>query len=188
MKYLAVGLGNPGKNYENTRHNIGFKVLDHLAADLSAEFELDHHGLLATAKYKGKTIYLLKPTTYMNLSGKAVNYWMQKLKIKSIDRLLVVVDDIHLDYETIRIRTKGSHGGHNGLRHIQEVLNTSAYPRLRMGIGQNFFAGRQVDYVLGEWNEDEKATLSSFIETGAEAIKSYFTIGPARTMNEFNTK
>ncbi|GAA5225269.1 aminoacyl-tRNA hydrolase [Membranihabitans marinus] len=188
MKYLAVGLGNPGIKYSNTRHNIGFKVLDHLAQDLAVPFESVTHGHMATGKHKGRTIYMLKPNTYMNLSGKAVNYWMQKLKIKSLDRVLVVVDDIHIDFEVIRIRKKGSHGGHNGLRNIQEVLQTQEYPRLRMGIGQNFYSGQQIDFVLGEWSADEEAGLPLFIQNASEAIKSYFTIGPARTMNEFNTK
>lgn len=188
MKYLIVGLGNPGQKYENTRHNIGFKVVDYLAEELQASFSLDTHGYVAVGKHKGRSLHILKPTTFMNLSGKAVNYWLTKLKIKSLDKLLVIVDDIHLDFGTIRLRKKGSDGGHNGLRDIQDRLSTNKYPRLRMGIGNHFYSGQQIDYVLGEWQGEEADMLDEIIERGSEVIKSYVSIGPDRTMNLYNNK
>ena len=187
MKYLIVGLGNPGEKYENTRHNIGFKILDALAKASSISFEPDRLADVATLKFKGRTLILVKPTTFMNLSGKAVNYWMQKEKISS-DKLMVLTDDLALPFGKIRIKGKGSDGGHNGLKDIQAVLNSSKYPRLRFGVGSDFHKGQQVDYVLGEWSEEENKTLQERINLAADAIKAFTTIGIDQTMNQFNNK
>jgi len=186
-KFLIVGLGNIGPKYENTRHNIGFKILDELAREKEVTFETQKLGDVATFKYKGRTFILLKPSTYMNLSGKAVNYWMQKEKI-ALENLLVVTDDLNLAFGTLRLKTKGSDGGHNGLKDIQAQLNTTKYNRFRFGISDEFSKGSQVDYVLGEWNEDEESKLQERLKTSAELIKSFGTAGVSNTMNTFNGK
>ncbi|HEY3369682.1 MAG TPA: aminoacyl-tRNA hydrolase [Prolixibacteraceae bacterium] len=187
MKYLIAGLGNPGKEYENTRHNIGFKVLDALAEASNIVFSDDRLGWVSEYKFKGRTFVLLKPTTYMNLSGKAVNYWLQKENIP-LENLLVVVDDLALPMGTLRLRAKGSDAGHNGLKNITAVLGSQDYARLRIGIGDNFRQGQQIDYVLGEWDKKEKLELTALIDTSVEIIKSFATIGVAQTMTFFNKK
>ncbi|QYA24656.1 aminoacyl-tRNA hydrolase [Gramella sp. MT6] len=186
-KFLIVGLGNIGPKYENTRHNIGFKILDELAREKEVAFETQKLGDVATFKYKGRTFVLLKPSTYMNLSGKAVNYWMQKEKI-SLENLLVVTDDLNLPFGTLRLKTKGSDGGHNGLKDIQAQLNTTKYNRFRFGISDEFSKGSQVDYVLGEWDEQEEKKLPERLKTSAELIQSFGTAGVSNTMNTFNGK
>ncbi|WP_066759856.1 aminoacyl-tRNA hydrolase [Crocinitomix algicola] len=187
MKYLVVGLGNPGYKYEETRHNIGFKVVEALAKEYDASFSTERLGELATVKHKGRTVLLLKPNTFMNLSGKAVNYWMQQEKIP-VDRILIITDDIALPFGKLRMKGKGSDGGHNGLKDIIAVLNSKEYPRLRFGVGSDFSKGRQVDYVLGEWSEDEKSAMAERLEVCKEFIKSFVTIGIERTMNFWNNK
>lgn len=187
MKFLIAGLGNPGDKYDNTRHNIGFKVLDELGGSSNISFEPNRHAFKAELKHKGRTYVLIKPTTFMNLSGKAVNYWMQKEAIP-VDRLLVVTDDIALPFGKIRIKPKGSDGGHNGLKDIQNVLNTPKYPRLRFGVGNDFYKGQQAQYVLGEWSAEEKETLVERLELATKAILDFGTIGIQRVMNEYNGK
>ena len=187
MKYLIVGLGNPGNQYNNTRHNIGFTILDAFVNASNICFEPDRLADKAVLKFKGRTLILIKPTTFMNLSGKAVNYWMQKEKIEP-NNLLVITDDIALPFGKIRIKAKGSDGGHNGLKDIQLVLNSSKYGRLRFGVGSEFNPGSQVNYVLSEWSEEEQKVLKERAETIGNAIKSFATIGLDRTMNEFNNK
>ncbi|RZL31790.1 MAG: aminoacyl-tRNA hydrolase, partial [Pedobacter sp.] len=182
-----VGLGNIGADYVNTRHNIGFKVLDHLARKENLEFQTVKLGALAEYKFKGRTLLLLKPNTYMNLSGKAIKYWMDKENIP-IENILVITDDLNLPFGTIRIRTKGSDGGHNGLKNTQLVLNTSNYPRFRFGISDEFKKGKQVDYVLGEWDDAEKASLPERLDVAAEIIRSFGTAGLENTMTAFNGK
>ena len=174
-KFLIVGLGNIGSEYANTRHNIGFKVLDFLAKTESLDFQT------------GRTLLLLKPNTYMNLSGKAVQYWMEKEKIEK-DNILVITDDLNLPFGTIRIKPKGSDGGHNGLKSIQQVLNSADYPRFRFGISDDFKKGRQVDYVLGEWDEEEKVKLQERLEISVKAIESFALAGLGNTMTSFNGK
>lgn len=186
-KFLIVGLGNIGSEYVNTRHNIGFKVLDYLAKEESLEFKSVKLGSLAEFKIKGRTVFLLKPNTYMNLSGKAVNYWLEKEKI-TLENTLVITDDLNLPFGTIRIKKKGSDGGHNGLKNIQQVLNTSEYPRFRFGISDTFKKGQQVNYVLGEWDEDEKEKLKERLNISSEIIKSFVLAGLNNTMNSFNGK
>jgi PTH1 family peptidyl-tRNA hydrolase len=186
-KFLIVGLGNIGDEYAHTRHNIGFDVLDHLAKEHDLKFKPDRLADVAELKYKGKQLVLIKPTTYMNLSGKAMNYWLQAEKIP-VENSLVIVDELALPFGKIRLGPKGSDGGHNGLKNIQEILNTTSYPRLRFGISNEFNKGSQVNYVLGKWNEEEKKTLDERIKIAADAIKAFAFIGLARCMNEFNTK
>ncbi len=186
-KFLIVGLGNIGPKYENTRHNIGFKILDELAREKEVNFETQKLGDVATFKFKGRTFVMLKPSTYMNLSGKAVNYWMQKEKI-SLDNLLVVTDDLNLPFGTLRLKTKGSDGGHNGLKDIQTQLNTTKYNRFRFGISDEFSKGSQVDYVLGEWSDEELKKMPERLKTSAELIQSFGTAGVSNTMNTFNGK
>lgn len=186
-KFLIVGLGNIGAEYANTRHNIGFKILDYFAKKESITFQTAKLGDIAEFKIKGRTILLLKPNTYMNLSGKAVKYWMEKENIQK-ENILVITDDLNLSFGTIRIKTKGSDGGHNGLKSIQSLLNTTEYPRFRFGISDQFKKGQQVDYVLGEWNEDENAKLPERLEKSAEIIQSFALAGLNNTMNEFNGK
>ncbi|UNY99566.1 aminoacyl-tRNA hydrolase [Zhouia spongiae] len=186
-KYLIVGLGNIGAEYADTRHNIGFKVLDYFAEKESLKFETRRLGDVTTFKFKGRTFVFLKPNTYMNLSGKAVRYWMNSEKIP-IENILVITDDINLDFGTIRVKTKGSDGGHNGLKNIQQELNTGTYPRFRFGIGDTFSKGKQVDYVLGEWNADELSQMPERLEKSYELIKSFGTAGVGNTMNSFNGK
>ncbi|WP_413788824.1 aminoacyl-tRNA hydrolase [Ascidiimonas meishanensis] len=184
-KFLIVGLGNIGPEYQNTRHNIGFKILDKFAKEEALSFENLKLGAVTTYKLKGRTFIFLKPATYMNLSGKAVKYWMEKEKIP-IENVLIITDDINLPFGVIRLKTKGSHGGHNGLKDIEGQLNTSQYNRYRFGVGSEFSKGRQVDYVLGEWNEEESAKLPERLNRSVELIKSFALAGIARTMNQFN--
>ena len=185
MKYLIVGLGNPGAEYEETRHNIGFKVVDTIAQKNGASFEVARLGEVSTVRFKGRSLVLLKPSTFMNLSGKAVRYWMDAEKIQ-LDRVLIITDDLALPFGTLRLRGKGSGGGHNGLGDIEKVLGHSKYSRLRFGIGAEFSKGRQVDYVLGKWTNEEKETLSERLERCEELSKSFATIGLERTTNFFN--
>ncbi|MDX6745361.1 aminoacyl-tRNA hydrolase [Polaribacter sp. PL03] len=186
-KFLIVGLGNIGDNYTDTRHNIGFKILDEVAEENSASFETEKLGDVASFKLKGKTFILLKPSTYMNLSGKSVKYWMDKENI-SIENILVVTDDVHIDFGTIRLKAKGSAGGHNGLKDIQEKLNTQEYARFRFGVGANYPRGRQADFVLGEWSKDETSELIERLPVSSKIITSFGIAGLANTMNEFNGK
>lgn len=186
-KFLIVGLGNIGAEYVNTRHNIGFKVVDHLARKESLDFQTVKLGAMAEYKLKGRMLFLLKPNTYMNLSGKAVKYWMDKENIPA-SNILVITDDLNLSFGTIRIKPKGSDGGHNGLKSIQQTLNSSDYPRFRFGISDDFKKGRQVDYVLGEWNEEETAKLPERLDVAAEIIRSFALSGLDITMNTFNGK
>nr|WP_315172684.1 aminoacyl-tRNA hydrolase [uncultured Flavobacterium sp.] len=186
-KFLIVGLGNIGAEYVNTRHNIGFKVLDFLAKKESLDFQTVKLGALAEYKFKGRTFLLLKPNTYMNLSGKAVKYWMDQENIP-LENILVITDDLNLSFGTIRIKGKGSDGGHNGLKNINLILNTQNYTRFRFGISDQFKKGQQVDYVLGEWDEQEKAALPERLEISTEIIKSFGTAGLNNTMNSFNGK
>ncbi|HWR94191.1 MAG TPA: aminoacyl-tRNA hydrolase [Flavobacterium sp.] len=186
-KYLIVGLGNIGSEYTNTRHNIGFKILDYFAKKESLTFETIKLGSLTEYKFKGRTFLLLKPNTYMNLSGKAVQYWMEKEKIP-LENILVITDDLNLSFGTIRIKPKGSDGGHNGLKNINLILNTTNYTRFRFGISDAFKKGRQVDYVLGEWNDEENAKLPERLELASEIIKSFGTSGLENTMTTFNGK
>ena len=185
MKYLVVGLGNPGKEYEETRHNIGFKVVDELARELNATFSLDKAAFRAETKFKGRIIVMIKPITFMNLSGKAVNYWLQAEKI-DLKNLLVITDDIALPFGKLRMKGKGSDGGHNGLKDIQAVLKTVDYTRLRFGVGNDFTKGRQADYVLGEWSKDEQLALPERIQTATEFIKSFTFVGLDMTMTTWN--
>jgi peptidyl-tRNA hydrolase, PTH1 family len=176
MKYLLTGLGNIGSEYANTRHNIGFDVVDALCAKLEGTWRDDHHGELAQVKYKGRTLLLLKPNTYMNLSGKAIRYWLQKEKIE-LPNSMVICDDLNLAFGKQRLRAKGSDGGHNGLKSIQELLATDEYPRLRVGIGANFSKGKQVNFVLGKWTEDEVAELPHVVDKSVECLLAFATIG-----------
>lgn len=187
MKYLVVGLGNPGEKYENTRHNIGFKVVEALASERGGTFETVKLGDVASVKWKGRQILLLKPNTYMNLSGKAVNYYLQKEKINPAN-LLVIVDDLALPFGKLRLRGSGSDGGHNGLKDIQAKMNSNKFARLRFGVGSQFSQGHQVDYVLGEWTAEENATLEERIELATEFIKGFCSIGLNRTMSNLNNK
>lgn len=187
MKFLVVGLGNPGAEYAHTRHNIGFDVLDYLAEHVEAFFSSERYGHIARIKIRGKQVTLLKPNTFMNLSGKAVNYWLQAEHI-SIDNLLVITDDIALPTGTIRIRLKGSDGGHNGLKSINEIMNTTDYARLRFGVGNDFHKGQQADYVLSAWPEEEKKLVHERIVLSADAIRTFVAAGPVLAMNQFNTK
>jgi len=187
LKYLIVGLGNIGNEYFNTRHNIGFKILDALAEASNICFKQERHAFRCEYKFKGRTFILIKPTTYVNLSGKAVNYWLQKEKL-SAEKLLVVSDDISLPFGKLRLKPKGNDAGHNGLKNITEVLGHQNYARLRFGIGNDFNTGRQVDYVLGEWTDDEKKVLPGRMDICSEIIQSFATIGVQRTMNLFNNR
>ncbi|WP_157515069.1 aminoacyl-tRNA hydrolase [Gaetbulibacter saemankumensis] len=186
-KYLIVGLGNIGEKYANTRHNIGFKVLDEFAAKEDFIFETQKLGDRAEYKLKGRTFIFIKPSTYMNLSGKAVLYWLTKEKIP-LENLLVITDDLNLPFGSIRLKGKGSDGGHNGLKDIQEKLNTTKYNRFRFGISDAFSKGRQVDYVLGDWTEEESGKLGARLDKSIEVIKSFGLAGMATTMNAFNGK
>lgn len=187
MKYLIFGLGNIGPEYQNTRHNIGFTILDALADASNIVFKPSRYASVAEYKYKARNFILLKPTTYMNLSGKAVNYWIQKSGVP-ISNILVLVDDLALPFGTLRLRAKGGDGGHNGLKSIIETTGLSNFARLRFGIGDSFNQGQQVDYVLGEWSKEEKKILPEQIKKVNDLIKSFGTIGIERTMNHFNTK
>lgn len=187
MKYLIVGLGNPGLEYEETRHNIGFKVVDALAKELGESFLLNKAAFRAEVKYKSRTLVLIKPITYMNLSGKAVNYWMQAEKIP-VENTLVITDDIALPFGKLRMKGKGSDGGHNGLKDIQLALKTQEYARLRFGVGNDFAKGRQADYVLGQWTKEEQLALPERIEVATQFAKSFATIGLEMTMTQWNGK
>jgi PTH1 family peptidyl-tRNA hydrolase len=187
MKYLIVGLGNIGSEYENTRHNIGFMILDALAKASNIFFEPNKLGSTATLKFKGRTFILVKPSTYMNLSGKAVNYYLQQEKIPQ-ENLLVITDDIALPFGTIRIKGNGSDGGHNGLKNIIESLGNANYARLRFGVGSEFVKGKQINHVLGNFAPEEQPLLPERILKASEAIKSFGTIGLGRTMSDFNGK
>jgi PTH1 family peptidyl-tRNA hydrolase len=187
LKYLVAGLGNVGDEYVSTRHNIGFEIADALARSAGAFFVADRLAFRTEIKHKGRTIVLIKPTTFMNLSGKAVNYWMQQEKI-NLENLLVVTDDIALPFGTIRLRAKGSPGGHNGLKSISESLLTDNYSRVRFGVGNDFGKGRQVEYVLGNWSKEESNILQERMAVVIDLIKSFATAGVALTMNAFNNK
>jgi PTH1 family peptidyl-tRNA hydrolase len=187
VKYLIAGLGNIGSEYKNTRHNIGFQVLDTLARVSNIDFNDRRYGFIAEYKFKGRIFILVKPTTYVNLSGRAVNYWLKKEKIPPCN-FLVIVDDLSLPFGQLRLKAKGSPGGHNGLRNISEALGSNDYARLRFGIGDNFHDGFQVDYVLSEWSEEEKKFLPERIDEAIEIIKSFGTLGVDRSMNLFNKK
>ncbi|WP_445737909.1 aminoacyl-tRNA hydrolase [Mariniflexile sp.] len=186
-KFLIVGLGNIGKQYANTRHNIGFKILDHFASQENLTFETQKLGDVTTFKLKGRTFIFLKPSTYMNLSGKAVLYWLTKENIP-LENLLIVTDDLNLSFGSIRVKTKGSDGGHNGLKDIQDKLNTTNYNRFRFGISDAFNKGQQIDYVLGEWTDEENQKLKERLEKSVELIKSFGMAGIHITMNGFNGK
>lgn len=186
-KFLIVGLGNIGADYVNTRHNIGFKIVDYIAAQENASFETVKLGALAKFSIKGRQILLLKPNTFMNLSGKAVAFWMEKENIP-LENLLIITDDLNLSFGTIRIKPKGSDGGHNGLKSIQQTLGSSVYTRFRFGISDAFKKGQQVDYVLGEWSEEEKTALKERFEVSAEIVKSFALSGLEITMTSFNGK
>jgi len=186
MKYLVTGLGNIGSEYAHTRHNIGFDILDALAGASNISFKDQRYGFYAELKHRGRTYCLLKPSTYVNLSGNAVRYYLQKLKLPE-DRMLVVADDIALPFGKIRLRAKGGDAGHNGLAHINQVLGSSKYPRLRFGIGNTFGQGQQVDHVLGKWEPGEEKALPERIDVATEAILSFGVLGVERTMNRFNS-
>lgn len=187
MKYLIVGLGNMGAEYDNTRHNIGFDVVDALAKEFDVKFKDDSLGDLAEFKHKGRTFTLLKPSTYMNRSGKAVRHWMTKKKIQK-PNVLVVVDDKNLDFGTLRLRGKGSDGGHNGLKDIDQMTGGNNYARIRFGIGSDYGKGRQVDFVLGKWTSEENEKLPKIIKRASEGVKKFGTIGLSHTMTELNKK
>lgn len=184
-KFLIVGLGNIGGKYDNTRHNIGFKILDEIASKENATFESQKLGSVAAFRFKGRTFILLKPSTYMNLSGKAVKYWMTKEKIP-LENVMIICDDLNLNFGSIRVKAKGSDGGHNGLKDINAILQTQQYARFRFGVGSEFSKGRQVDYVLGEWDADEEKLMPERLEKSHALVKSFGTAGLNNTMNTFN--
>jgi len=186
-KFLIVGLGNIGSEYDETRHNIGFKILDFLAEQEDFTFENAKLGAVATFKHKGKSVVCLKPSTYMNLSGKAVKYWMDKENI-GIDNILIITDDLNLPFGTIRLKGKGSDGGHNGLKDIQNVLQTTSYNRFRFGVGSDFGKGQQVDYVLGKWDTDQQKAMPERLKISTDLIRSFIFAGAKNTMNQFNGK
>lgn len=186
-KFLIVGLGNIGAEYVNTRHNIGFKILDYFAKKEQLSFQTVKLGALAEYKFKGRTFFLLKPNTYMNLSGKAVQYWMDKENIP-LENILVITDDLNLSFGKIRIKPKGSDGGHNGLKNINLILNTNQYTRFRFGISDEFKKGKQIDYVLGDWDNSEKTALPERLGMASEIITSFGTAGLENTMTAFNGK
>lgn len=187
MKFLLAGLGNPGVTYAHTRHNIGFDIVDVLANKAAAQFTTERYADVSKIKIKGKTVVLLKPNTFMNLSGKAVNYWMQSEHIP-LENVIVITDDLALPTGAIRIRLKGSDGGHNGLKSIQETVNSTLYARLRFGVGNEFPKGKQADYVLSAWNENEHLYIKERIEIASQALRTYIEAGPILAMNIFNTK
>lgn len=187
MRFLIVGLGNPGPEYEGTRHNVGFRVLDHLAALGTSRFAPDRYADRAEIRHKGRTFVLIKPSTFMNLSGKAVRYWMEGEGVPA-DRVLVIADDLAIPFGAIRIRAKGGAGGHNGLSSIIEVIGTEEFPRLRFGIGSDFARGRQSEYVLGRWSAEEEKTLPERIELAAKAVLQFGMLGVASAMNNFNKR
>jgi len=185
MKYLIVGLGNIGPEYKDTRHNIGFMILDEMVKQEKTQFHNMRLAYYTEVNYKGRTLCLIKPTTYMNLSGKALNHWMQQLKVP-LENVLVLVDDLALPLGTLRLKPKGSAAGHNGLKNIEQVLGHNNYARLRFGIGDNYPKGRQIDYVLGGFDEDEIPELPALIDRSIEMIKSFATAGTELTMTRFN--
>lgn len=187
MKYLIVGLGNPGVDYENTRHNIGFKVLDELAGLYKISFSADRHADVCEINFKGRKLILVKPTTFMNLSGKAVRYWMQNTNVKK-ENTLIITDDISLPFGALRLRKKGSDGGHNGLHNVQITLGDSAYPRLRFGVGNNFPRGRKADYVLGHFTDEDCQNMNERIEMTIKMVEAFVTHGVERAMSDFNGK
>ena len=187
MKYLIVGLGNPGSEYANDRHNVGFLVMDALAIKTNSRFSTERYADVAKVKYRGHILVLIKPNTYMNLSGNAVRYWLEKEKI-SLQHLLIVLDDLDLPQGQIRLRAKGSGGSHNGLNHIIQVLDTEDFPRLRIGIGSDFPKGMQVDYVLGQWSKEEEKIMKPAILDAADAMLTFVHLGIERAMNIVNTK
>ncbi len=187
MAYLVVGLGNIGPEYAETRHNMGFMILDAWAHASNVAFETRRYGDLAAISLKGRDIYLLKPSTYMNLSGNAVRYYLSKLPV-TIDRLIVICDDINLPFGTLRMRKSGSNGGHNGLGHIEEILETRDYTRIRVGVGHDFAEGSQFDYVLGTLSDEEKKQLPQICEKAIQGIKDWVFVGPDRAMNVLNAK
>lgn len=187
MKYLIVGLGNIGGEYDGTRHNIGFDVVDLLAKELKAEFEIERHAMRAVAKFKGRVLVLIKPTTYMNLSGKAVKYWLTQENVAP-ENSLTILDDLSLPLGKLRMKLKGGDGNHNGLTSIIESLNHNVFPRLRYGIGSDFRKGFQSDFVLGKWRPEEEATIAERNEMAVQIIKSFCSIGAERTMTAFNNK
>ena len=187
MNYLIVGLGNIGVEYANTRHNMGFMVLDAWAQASNIVFESGRYGSIATISFKGRKFTLLKPSTYMNLSGKAVRYWMNELKIP-VENLLVLSDDLNIPFGTLRLRKNGSAGGHNGLTNINELIGTQDYARIRLGIGNDFGRGQQVGYVLGELSKEEKEQMPDICKRTIDGIKAWATIGADRAMNVVNTK
>lgn len=184
-KFLVVGLGNIGDEYAETRHNIGFKVLDALAKKKEFSFETLKLGAIGVYKLKGRSILCLKPATYMNRSGKAIKYWMDKEKIL-MENILVITDDINLPFGTIRVKTKGSDGGHNGLKDTQEYLQTTKYNRFRFGVGADFGKGRQIEYVLGKWSDDENVAIEERLNKSQELVDSFVLSGISRTMNQYN--
>lgn len=185
MKYLIVGLGNIGPEYELTRHNIGFLTLDRLAEKQGCTWSSDRLAFKSEFKHKGRAIHLIKPTTYMNLSGKAVSYWIKMLQVPK-ENILILVDDVAIPFEKLRMKPRGSAAGHNGLKNIEELLGGQEYPRLRLGIGDDFPKGRQVDFVLGRFSQDEFISLPTIMDKAIEMILAFCTIGIDRTMNQFN--
>ncbi len=186
MNYLVVGLGNIGSEYADTRHNVGFMVLDAWAQASNIVFQTQRYGDVAEVSFKGRNITLLKPSTYMNLSGNAVRYWVNKLKLP-LENVLIICDDLNLPFGTLRMRKKGSDGGHNGLKNIQELLGTQEYARIRIGIGNNFAKGGQVDFVIGSMTAEEKNQMPEICDNVIEGVKAFTTIGVDRAMNSFNT-
>lgn len=187
MKYLIVGIGNKGEEYKETRHNVGFKVAEKIAESLEAPFKSTNFGWMAEGRYKGRKVFILKPDTYVNLSGNAVKYWMQKENIP-LENILIITDDLALPFGSLRLKGKGSDAGHNGLKNIQQVLNTPNYARLRFGISADFEKGKQIDYVIGEWSDEEREKLPERIEKFSEAALSFVFAGLSNTMNSFNKK
>jgi len=187
MQYLIVGLGNIGAEYQHTRHNIGFDVLDNFAKDNDVRYSDQRYGAIGDMRLKGHSLTLLKPSTYMNLSGNAVRYWMQIKKVP-LENVLIIVDDVALPFGSLRLRADGSDAGHNGLKHIQETLGTTKYARLRFGAGNDYSKGRQVEYVLGGWSAEQLETLPERIDSACKIIQSFCLTGIQRTMNDFNKR
>jgi len=187
LKYLIIGLGNVGNDYKLTRHNIGFEVVEKLAAEASAEWQLDKLAWRAEVSHRGRTLILLKPTTYMNLSGQALRYWLQKEGLE-LAQTITILDDLNLDLGRMRIRAKGSAGGHNGLKNIEELMQTAEYPRMRLGIGDKFKQGQQVDFVLGKFTEQERPLVDLVVAEAANAVKDFTFVGLERMMNTYNSK
>lgn len=184
-KYLLIGLGNPGAEYKNTRHNVGFQLLDYFCHKMNATWSNDRFGWKAEFKIKGRLITCIKPDTYMNLSGKAVQFWLQKQNVE-LANALIILDDLNINFGTLRMRKNGSDGGHNGLKNIQETLQSKDYPRLRIGIGNNYQKGKQVHFVLGDWNEDEKKSLHLIFDACIEGMLTFVLAGADKGMNQLN--